>query len=539
MSSDLDAGEPPSTTSDGRVSRDSPKVYDALGCLKREEFPEVIIYYKGPKGCERRTEARFPDGKVLHLEGPKNRERIVRQVHPNGSFAVFVGECGHERRVRSVFPNSHVCYYYCDREQERLVRMAMTNYEVHYFEGERGKERVVRALLQNGDVHFFADDVHYKTLAQLTPVRVEKKDGTSQMSWRGRQTTPRRSQLPRSWDERRALERMQTFSIYRKHTPGVYARFDRVYLRRCFKRFVLGVFANRRQVLSFGRIRYHGERGEKRLLLERDGSVVYYDSGPDAEVAVRRETYDSGEVYMQSCFNPLRCVTLEKRQCVLGRLNERRALWYWYSITPDAYSKSFLWYSKSGNRWRWRLYLRRWWMRLCDGTVLRKKVRWLRALSEARRIYLARIHLDQCYAHWRVWLAARHARRLLNETKPVAEGRPSKRTLKKRRAQERRRQSAPADDAPVDAESSESANPGDAHTTGASICDRCDHDDRDDHDGEECEECVLCMDAPREYALVPCGHRCICATCIVRHRTELAACPLCKAPVESVLRIFG
>jgi len=56
---------------------------------------------------------------------------------------------------------------------------------------------------------------------------------------------------------------------------------------------------------------------------------------------------------------------------------------------------------------------------------------------------------------------------------------------------------------------------------------------RDDDAGR----CVVCMDAPKSYAVIPCGHHALCAGCagpsIVKH------CPVCRAPTNGVLRIFS
>lgn len=52
---------------------------------------------------------------------------------------------------------------------------------------------------------------------------------------------------------------------------------------------------------------------------------------------------------------------------------------------------------------------------------------------------------------------------------------------------------------------------------------------------EEVQQCcVVCMDSPRTHALLPCGHKCICASCAPR----LAACPICRVPKRSIVRIF-
>ena len=44
--------------------------------------------------------------------------------------------------------------------------------------------------------------------------------------------------------------------------------------------------------------------------------------------------------------------------------------------------------------------------------------------------------------------------------------------------------------------------------------------------------CVVCLDAPADHVLLPCGHVCLCKSCRVR------ACPLCRAKVSTKHRIF-
>ena len=47
-------------------------------------------------------------------------------------------------------------------------------------------------------------------------------------------------------------------------------------------------------------------------------------------------------------------------------------------------------------------------------------------------------------------------------------------------------------------------------------------------------ECVVCLDGRVQYAVVPCGHYCVCAECHV----GLTMCPICRGPVKSTLEIF-
>ena len=46
--------------------------------------------------------------------------------------------------------------------------------------------------------------------------------------------------------------------------------------------------------------------------------------------------------------------------------------------------------------------------------------------------------------------------------------------------------------------------------------------------------CVICLDAPAEMALLPCGHQCVCQ----EDAQRVATCPVCRAPVRERLRVF-
>lgn len=48
------------------------------------------------------------------------------------------------------------------------------------------------------------------------------------------------------------------------------------------------------------------------------------------------------------------------------------------------------------------------------------------------------------------------------------------------------------------------------------------------------DTCCICLNHPKEYAIVPCYHLCICKHCAKRVR----ACPLCRRDLNRVQKIF-
>ncbi len=49
--------------------------------------------------------------------------------------------------------------------------------------------------------------------------------------------------------------------------------------------------------------------------------------------------------------------------------------------------------------------------------------------------------------------------------------------------------------------------------------------------------CLICMDNPREFAVLPCGHLSLCESCTPAI-TQRGICPYCRGPVQGVLRIY-
>jgi hypothetical protein len=45
--------------------------------------------------------------------------------------------------------------------------------------------------------------------------------------------------------------------------------------------------------------------------------------------------------------------------------------------------------------------------------------------------------------------------------------------------------------------------------------------------------CVVSFDAPKEYAIVPCGHQCVCGPCAEQlTKTRTPMCPACRGPIR-------
>lgn len=51
-------------------------------------------------------------------------------------------------------------------------------------------------------------------------------------------------------------------------------------------------------------------------------------------------------------------------------------------------------------------------------------------------------------------------------------------------------------------------------------------------------ECAVCLGAPSRYAVVPCGHYALCTVCSEEYHSGAATCPICRGPVNGLLKIF-
>jgi hypothetical protein len=56
---------------------------------------------------------------------------------------------------------------------------------------------------------------------------------------------------------------------------------------------------------------------------------------------------------------------------------------------------------------------------------------------------------------------------------------------------------------------------------------------------EEEALCVVCMDAPKQHVIVPCGHQCVCEACAQQlTQTTSPSCPVCRAPIQETTRVY-
>uniref|UniRef100_A0A6N2MQT6 RING-type domain-containing protein n=1 Tax=Salix viminalis TaxID=40686 RepID=A0A6N2MQT6_SALVM len=51
--------------------------------------------------------------------------------------------------------------------------------------------------------------------------------------------------------------------------------------------------------------------------------------------------------------------------------------------------------------------------------------------------------------------------------------------------------------------------------------------------------CVICLDAPVEGACIPCGHMAGCMSCLKEIETKKWGCPVCRAKIDQVVRLYA
>ena len=54
------------------------------------------------------------------------------------------------------------------------------------------------------------------------------------------------------------------------------------------------------------------------------------------------------------------------------------------------------------------------------------------------------------------------------------------------------------------------------------------------------EYCVVCMDRVREVTLVhgETGHTCCCNNCAIELQKSSSGCPMCRLPIEAIIKVF-
>ncbi|CAE6972902.1 ubi [Symbiodinium natans] len=50
------------------------------------------------------------------------------------------------------------------------------------------------------------------------------------------------------------------------------------------------------------------------------------------------------------------------------------------------------------------------------------------------------------------------------------------------------------------------------------------------------QKCCMCLVLPSDHAFLPCGHLCVCATCLVASHVD--ACPVCRESIQGTAKIF-
>ena len=56
-------------------------------------------------------------------------------------------------------------------------------------------------------------------------------------------------------------------------------------------------------------------------------------------------------------------------------------------------------------------------------------------------------------------------------------------------------------------------------------------------DDDDARLCAVCLDAPKDAALVPCGHR-TCRSCAKALRRRKLPCPSCRQPIEGTIKVY-
>ena len=70
----------------------------------------------------------------------------------------------------------------------------------------------------------------------------------------------------------------------------------------------------------------------------------------------------------------------------------------------------------------------------------------------------------------------------------------------------------------------------------AEMADELAHEKRHNSEMEEAQLCSICMSQPKTHAVLPCLHKCMCATCAARQVWN--QCPICKGVCRRLRRVW-
>ena len=52
------------------------------------------------------------------------------------------------------------------------------------------------------------------------------------------------------------------------------------------------------------------------------------------------------------------------------------------------------------------------------------------------------------------------------------------------------------------------------------------------------KKCVICINYPQTHIIIPCGHKCLCTECSIKHFEKINICPICRINVQNIQRVF-
>ncbi|KAJ4851101.1 hypothetical protein Tsubulata_039756 [Turnera subulata] len=55
------------------------------------------------------------------------------------------------------------------------------------------------------------------------------------------------------------------------------------------------------------------------------------------------------------------------------------------------------------------------------------------------------------------------------------------------------------------------------------------------NDSDAGEECVICITEPKDTAVLPCRHMCLCSECAKEIRLQLSQCPICRQQIHELI----